>query len=149
MLEQPPKIKDPGFWIYALRYVIMWTLAVVAVIGFSRFLNTLLRRGILFELDFPSWLPAYLMITGFFQLTLGMIAYIALKEKRTWHVPFLWVTALLMIASTWGERLFLWVPDQRPTNHTFTIFLHLVWLLMIVFYTVKHSKKELVDGPGD
>src|SRR5690606_2326930 len=90
MLEQPPKLKDPAFWAYALRYALMWTMAVVAAIGFSRFLNTLLRRGILFELDFPAWLPTYLMVSGFVQLVLGMIAYIALKENRTWHLPFLW-----------------------------------------------------------
>lgn len=149
MLEQPPKMKDPAFWGYALRYALMWTVAVVAAIGFSRFLNTLLRRGILFELDFPAWLPTYLMVSGFVQLVLGMIAYIALKENRTWHLPFLWITTLLMIASTWGERLFLWVPDQRPTNHTFTIILHLVWLLMMVLYTVKAGKKEPADGPGN
>lgn len=149
MDEQRPSMKDPDFWGYALRYILMWSLAIVAVIGFSRFINALLRRGIIFELDFPSWLPTYLIITGFLQLTLGMIAYIAFKEKRTWHVPVLWVTSLLFIASAWVERLFLWAPSQRPANHTFTIVLHLIWLLMIVLYTFKSNKKELVDGPGN
>ncbi len=149
MDEQRPAMKDPGFWAYALRYVLMWALAIVAVIGFSRFINALLRRGVMFELDFPSWLPTYLVITGLIQLVLSMLAYIAFKEKRSWHIPALWVTALLAIAITWIERLFLWSPNQRPANHTFTIVLHVVWLAMIVFYTIKSSQKELADGPGD
>lgn len=149
MNEQRPSMKEPSFWVYTLRNVLMWTLAIVAVIGFSRFLNALLRRGVMFELDFPAWLPTYLIITGFLELILGMVAYIATKEQRTWHIPFLWVTALLTIASVWVERLFLWSPDQRPANNTFTIVLHVIWLSMILFYTIKSSRKELTDGPGD
>ncbi|NLC28902.1 MAG: hypothetical protein GX773_00445 [Chloroflexi bacterium] len=149
MDEKRLTMKEPGFWNYGLRYILMWTLAIVAVLGFSRFLNTLLERGVKFELDFPAWLPTYLIITGFFQLVFGMTAYIALKEKRTWHLPALWVTALLTIASIWVERLFLWVPDQRATNPTFTIVLHLVWLLLIIFYTITERRKEPVDGSRD
>ncbi len=149
MLEQPPKMKDPGFWVYILRYALMWTLAVVAAIGFSRFLNTFLRRGVLFELDFPAWLPTYLMVTGFIQLVLGMVAYIAFKEDRTWHVPALWVAAFITIASAWLERLVLWAPSQRSTNHSFTLVLHLVWLLLIALYTYISIKKESVDGSGN
>ncbi len=149
MDDQRPTMKDSGFWGYALRYVLMWTLAVVAVIGFSRFLNALLRRGVIFELDFPSWLPVYLIITGFLQLTLGMVGYIAFKEKRTWHLPALWIAAFFTIAFAWFERLVLWAPSQRSANHTFTIVLHLVWLLMIAFYTFESNKKELVHGPGN
>ncbi|MCK9246115.1 MAG: hypothetical protein M0P11_04075 [Anaerolineaceae bacterium] len=149
MDEQRFTIKQAGFWNYGLRYILMWTLAIVAVLGFSRFLNTLLERGIIFELDFPTWLPTYLIITGFIQLVLGMAAYIAFKEERSWHVPALWITALLTIASIWVERLVLWVPDQRARNHTFTLVLHLIWLLLIIFYTVTERKKEPLDGPGD
>jgi len=127
MNEQRPSMKEPSFWVYTLRNVLMWTLAIVAVIGFSRFL----------------------IITGFLELILGMVAYIATKEQRTWHIPFLWVTALLTIASVWVERLFLWSPDQRPANNTVTIVLHVIWLSMILFYSIKSSRKELTDGPGD
>lgn len=149
MFEDRPSIKDPGFISYALRYVIMWTLAIVAVIGFSRFLNALLRRGIIFELELPSWLPVYLTITGFVQLSLGMVTYIALKEQRSWRIPALWVTALLTIGFAWVERLVLWSPDQQPANHTFTIALHLIWLAMIALYTIKSTREEPINGQGD
>jgi len=149
MDEQRPAMKSPGFLMYALRFVNMWTMAVVAVVGFTRFLNALLEKGTLFELEFPSWLPIYLIVTGFVQLTLGMVAYIALKELRTWHVPALWIAAVFTIAIAWVERLFLWSPDQQPANNTFTIVLHLAWLLLITFYTIKINKKEPADGPGN
>ncbi len=144
-----PKIKEPGFWAWALHFVLMWTLAIVAVLGFSRFLNTLVRRGVIFELDFPSWLPTYLMVTGFIQLAFGMTAYIAMKERRTWQLPALSVTAMLTIIIAWVERLVLWSPDQQPGNHGFTVVLHLVWLIMIGVYIYLSTKKEAVDGSGD
>lgn len=149
MNEQRPSMKEPGFWVFILRYILMWTMAIVAVVGFSRFLNAVLRRGVLFELDFPSYLPTYLIASGLVLLAVGMVAYIAAKEKRSWHILAFWVGALLTIGITWLERLVLWSPDQGSTNNVFTIILHLVWLFLISLYSFLSQREGAVDGPGN
>jgi hypothetical protein len=149
MYEERPSTNSPKFLPYILRFVLMWTMAVVAVLGFSRFFNTLMRKGIMFELDFPAYLPTYLIVSGLIMLIAGMAAYIAAREKRSWHILALWVATLLTIANSWLQRLVLWSPDQAAGNNVFIGIVHLIWLFLISVYSYLSHKAEVGDGSGN
>lgn len=145
-LRNPDENPDP--WRNTLRLLSLASVTIVSVFGFSRAFNTIMRKGTMFDLDFPAYLPAYLIISGVILLILGIVAYLGLRDGRSWQIPVLWASTLTTIILVWLEKLVLWSPDQAGGSLVLPIIVHLAWLLLISLYTVAYRKKER-DESGD
>ncbi len=145
-LRNPDENPDP--WRNTLRLLSLASVTIVSVFGFSRAFNTIMRKGTMFELDFPAYLPTYLIVSGVVLLILGIVAYLGLRDGRSWQIPVLWASTLTTIILVWLEKLVLWSPDQAGGSLVLPIIVHLAWLLLISLYTVAYRKKER-DESGD
>ena len=140
--------EKPNPWRNALRLLSMASVTIASVFGFSRAFNTIMRKNPIFELEFPAYLPPYLIISGVIILILGLAAYLGLRDGRSWQIPVLWASSLTTIALIWLEKLLLWSPDQAGGSLVVPIIAHLVWLLVVSLYTAAYRKKER-DESGD
>ena len=140
--------EKPNPWRNALRLLSMASVTIASVIGFSRAFNTIMGKNTMLELDFPAYMPPYLIISGVIILILGLAAYLGLRDGRSWQIPVLWASTLTTIALIWLEKLLLWSPDQAGGSLVLPIILHLVWLLLVSLYTAAYRKKER-DESGD
>ena len=140
--------ENPNPWRNTLRLLSMASVTLASVFGFSRAFNTIMQKGTMFELDFPAYMPPYLIISGVIILILGLAAYLGLRDGRSWQIPVLWASTLTTIALIWLEKLLLWSPDQAGGSLVLPIILHLVWLLLVSLYTAAYRKKER-DESGD
>ena len=140
--------EKPNPWRNALRLLSMASVTIASVFGFSRAFNTIMRKNPMLELDFPAYMPPYLIISGVIILILGLAAYLGLRDGRSWQIPVLWASTLTTIALIWLEKLLLWSPDQAGGSLVLPIILHLVWLLLVSLYTAAYRKKER-DESGD
>lgn len=140
--------ENPNPWRNTLRLLSMASVTLASVFGFSRAFNTIMQKGTMFELDFPAYMPPYLIISGVIVLILGLAAYLGLRDGRSWQIPVLWATALTTIILIWLEKLVLWSPDQAGGSLVLPIIVHLVWLLVVSLYTAAYRKKER-DESGD
>lgn len=140
--------ENPNPWRNALRLLSMASVTIASVFGFSRAFNTIMQKGTMFELDFPAYMPPYLIVSGVILLILGIAAYIGLRDGRSWQIPVLWASTLTTIALIWLEKLVLWSPDQAGGSLVLPIVLQFAWLLVVSLYTVAYRKKER-DESGD
>ena len=145
-LKDPDEKPNP--WRNTLRLLSMASVTFASVFGFSRAFNTIMRKGAMFELDFPAYLPPYLIISGAIILILGIAAYLGLRDGRSWQIPVLWATALTTIVLIWMEKLLLWSTDQAGGSLVLPIVAHLAWLLLISLYTAAIRKRDR-DESGD
>ena len=145
-LKDPDEKPNP--WRNSLRLLSMASVTIASVFGFSRAFNTIMRKGAMFELDFPAYLPPYLIISGVIILILGLAAYLGLRDGRSWQIPVLWASTLTTIALVWLEKLVLWLPDQAGGSLVVPIIAHLIWLLVVSLYTAAIRKRDR-DESGD
>lgn len=133
-----PRRWPPTFWERVLRL----TLLVAALSGFLRIYGALSEREALPLFGLQVWQPIYLAGAGLLIGGLNLLAWLALHLHWRWHRAWAWAAVLVTIAQYWGERLFLWSPDQRGGNTLFVIGLHGLWIALCLSYADLERKRE-------
>jgi|GEM_PF-534844 len=125
------------------------SLLLAGVAGLMRAWAAWQQRETVSESGLQPWLTAYLIGVGLFYALVNLFAWLALHKKRDWHLPVVILAILLNILGYWTERLILWAPTQRTGNSVFMAALHLLWLLLLWFYTTQTKRKDQRDGSGN
>lgn len=100
------------------------------------------QRETVSELGLQLWLTAYLIGVGLLFALVNGFAWFTLRKKYKWHLPIITLVILLNILGYWAERLLLWAPSQGAGNSAFMAALHLLWLLLLLFYLIQGNRKD-------
>jgi len=125
------------------------SLLLSGAVGLMRSWAAWQQRETVSELGLQPWLTAYMIGVGLLFAVVNLFAWFTLRTKRDWHLPVIIFAVLLNILGYWAERLFLWAPSQQGSNSIFMAALHLLWILLLWFYTTQTKRKDQRDGSGN
>lgn len=118
------------------------SLLLAGAAGLMRALAAWQQRETVSELGLQPWLTAYLISVGLLFALVNGFAWLSLRKKYEWHLPIITFVILLNVLGYWAERLILWAPSQRASNSAFMAALHLLWLLLLLFYLIQGNRKD-------
>ena len=102
------------------------------------------------ELEINPRLIIWLLLTALIKLIFHSLAFISfgqkLKKLRLW---FAWLAIGINIATYWYDYFFLWHADQRLQPPFFTLGLHVLIVVLLLYYTIQKQKWESTDGSGN
>ncbi len=79
---------------------------------------------------------------GVFQALISLVGLAGMRTGTVTGKILPWVAVILNILAYWIERLGLWAKDQRGGNVVFMIGAHLLWVALMVAFTIKPTMKE-------
>lgn len=144
MRKSYPRRPQDSVWAGLAGVVLLFSMAA----GVLRVYGTMVNWQVFLDGGLTQASLNLLVGLGTFQALISLMGLAGMRMSTAAGKLLPWAAVILNILAYWIERLGLWAKEQRGGNILFMIGAHLLWVALMVAFTIKPTVKE-EHGQGD